>query len=167
MQTPNLDFTLAGAILPQIGYTDLNGNAQTLVWRMPPTKVSPVSPVPGLRTDNVAADGTMWSTTFYTEAYISMTTTILIGTDLQNWMNFLSAAINGQVMQFFPDQTVDTSYPLRLMVQTNNSSSNSNIPTCDPTPKLVGTGRFQSQLVFRYENVPDAITVFQALNNWS
>jgi len=163
MSVPNLSFVLAGAVLPKIAYTDLSGNPQTLTFRMPPTSVDPISPVPN-RADNVAGDGTMWSINLYVEAYVQMRVTALMGDDLTNWINFLSAAVNGQVLQLYPDSTKTSHYGVRLMVGGSSNANNSNVPSGDPTMKRAGVCRFQAQLVFRYENPSDAATVFAALN---
>lgn len=160
---PNLSFTLAGAILPKIGYTDLNGNPQTLTFRFPPTGVDPVSPVP-VSSQAVAGDGTMWVVNQYVEAYIQMTVTALMGDDLNNWLAFLTAAVNGQVLAFYPDSTKTANFPVRLMVGTSSSSNSSTVPSGDPTMKRVAVCRFQAKLVLRYENTSDAVTVFGLLN---
>lgn len=166
MQTPNLNFALSGAILPKIVYLDANQVQQTLLFRMPPTDVSPVAPVP-VRSDSVASDGTMWTLEQYTEAYLQMSVTVLIGDDLTNWINFLTAAVGGQVMTFYPDQTLTNSHQVRMMVQGSSNTNNSNVPTGDPELKRAGVGRFTARLVFRFETPSDAAPCFQQLNNWS
>ncbi len=165
MQSTNLNFTLAGAILPKILYLDANNVQQTLLFRMPPTNVSPVAPVP-VRSDNVASDGTMWTFLQYTEAYVEMTVTVLLGDDVTNWINFLTAAVGGQVLTFYPDQNGTTTALVRMMVQGSSNASSSNIPRGDPQLKRAGVGRFTARLVLRYENPADAATCFAALNNW-
>jgi len=166
MSTVNLSYTLPGAVLPSIHYVDALGNPQVLLFRMPPTNVSPVAPVP-VRNDNVAGDGTMWSVLQYVEAYMEMEVLCLIGDDVANWIAFLSAAVNGQVLTFYPDQSVGSySVQVRLMVQGTSGASNTNVPRGDPQLKRAGVGRFKAQLVFRYETPSDAAVCFQKLNNW-
>jgi hypothetical protein len=160
---PNIAFTLAGAILPKIAYVDGNGVNQTLTFRFPPTNVSPITPVPQ-RTDNVAGDGTMWTISQYVEAYLQFDVLALIGDDLTNWMNFLTAAVNGQVMQFYPDSTKTDNYTVRMQVGTSTSSSGTNVPSGNPALKRVAPGRFKASLVLRYETPADAATVFAKLN---
>lgn len=163
MSVPNLTFVLAGGILPAIAYLDANGTAQTLNWRFPPQNVDPVAPVP-VRADAVAGDGTMWTLSMYTEAYVQMQATAFIGDDLYAWLAFLQAAGDGQVVNFYPDKTKGTYYRVRLMIGRSSGASNSNVPTGDATMKRVGPGRFKAQLVFRFETPADAASLFAGLN---
>lgn len=159
-----LNFTLAGAILPQIAYKDLNNNAQTLAFRFPPRQVNPIAPVP-IGADNTASDGTMWTTNWYDEAYTEWKVTVLVGQDLTNWINFLAAAVNGQVMTLTPNPAnPGTTFSVRLMVQGRSNSSNSNIPTGDPRPKYKSAGVYEVDVVLRFESPSAASECFNQLN---
>lgn len=158
---PDLNFTLAGAILPAIGYVDANGNQQTLNFRLPPRQVEPIAPVP-FGHDTVASDGTMWTVNQYVEAYVEFTTTVLDGDDLDAWLDFLEVGVNGQVLTFYPNQN-DNTVAIGCRLMTMGRVNSSGAPAVDPRPKWVGPSRYEVQCVLRLENSTNARQLYDAL----
>ncbi len=158
-----MNYTLPGAILPRIDYVDVNGVSQSLLFRFPPRNVDPMAPVPK-GSDAVASDGTMWTVNWYTEGYFEFTLTVLAGQDLTNWINLIGAAVGGQILTFYPDQSnLAVSATCRLMVTGRMNSSGA--PAVDPRPKWRSPGVFEIQCVMRFEYpLPLAVPAAPALS---
>lgn len=157
-----LNYTLPGAILPRIDYVDVNNVNQSLLFRFPPRNVDPMAPVPK-GSDSVASDGTMWTVNLYTEGYFEFTLTVLAGQDLTNWINFITAAVGGQIVTFYPDQTrTGISATARLMVSGRINSSGA--PALDPRPKWKSPGVYEMQCVLRFESPNNMAQIFSVMN---
>jgi len=154
------------AKIPEFKYVDLTGANQALTFDYPPINVVPMVVNP-LRADTIAGDGTAYSTWWYDEVYTTLTAQVPLGPSLTNWLAFLLAAANGQVVQYLPDHTnPGYSVNVRLMIgsQSSGSGSSSVAPSGNPAPKRVGFGMYQVDVVLRYETPTDAPTAFAALN---
>lgn len=165
MNWPNLRWNIPGAILPKIQYTDAAGNPQTLQFQYPPIDVKPLAPVP-VGADNVAGDGTYWSVNWYVEAYFEFSTYILMGDDMDAWLNFLSIAVNGQVLTLYPD-TSDTTVSVQCVLMVAGRMTSSGAPAIDPRPQRVAPGLYKLSAVLRFQAATDARKVFDALNGRS
>lgn len=157
-----LNYTMPGAILPRIDYTDGSGNPQTLLFRMPPRNVDPMAPVPN-GSDSVASDGTMWTVNLYTEGYFEFTVTILAGQDLTNWINMIASAVSGQIITFYPNQA-DTSVSATCRLMVSGRINSSGAPALDPRPKWKSPGVYELQGVLRFENPSTMATIFNKMN---
>jgi len=162
---PQLQWNIPGAILPKIQYVDANGAAQTLEFRYPPVNVNPMAPVPK-GSDNIASDGTLWTVSWYVEAYMEFETYVLMGDDMDAWLRFLSIAVNGQTLTIYPNKDdITVSAPCTLMVAGRVNSSGA--PAIDPRPTRVSPGLYKIQAVLRFQKPSDASLVFDTLNGRS
>ncbi len=89
---------------PQIVYPISNGTV-TLLFQRPPRRV-PAYSAQAVRHDNVASSGVRESVLERIDNFLDIELEwVGIGTDVQNWANFMSYALQGGAFAYYPDSS--------------------------------------------------------------
>lgn len=90
---------------PQIVFPVSNGTA-TLLFQRPPRRV-PAYSAQAVRHDNVASSGVRESVLERIDNFLDLELEwVGIGTDVQNWANFINYALQGGAFAYYPDASL-------------------------------------------------------------
>lgn len=92
---------------PKITYVDANGDAQVLLFQMPPVK-HPAAWKTAERTDSFATAGDKQSWHQRTDNFLDINMSYATrGEEIESWNQFLDFALTGDEFEYYPDADAD------------------------------------------------------------